>query len=68
MSKRARGKAVAQRRWVARDLTAKRSTVVGGGLAATPSSTRMITYNGHAGLGANRVVLVGTGAGARGGQ
>ena len=55
MSTKAQGKATTRKRTVARDLTARKTTRLTGG----------IIYNGHAGLGAN-AVLAGAGAGALG--
>jgi hypothetical protein len=68
MGKKAQGKTPGRARSVARDLKA-RTISVRGGLAASPSNTRAIVYNGHAGLGANvRGVVVDTGAIAPGGR
>jgi hypothetical protein len=55
MSAKAQGKARTRKGLVARDLTARKTTRLTGGV---------IVYNGHAGLGAN-AVLTGAGAGAR---
>ena len=56
MSTKAQGKAKTRKRSVARDLTARKTTNLAGGI---------VVYNGHAGLGAN-AVLAGAGAGALG--
>ena len=55
MGTKGQGKARTRKGLVARDLTARKTTGLTGGL---------IAYNGHAGLGGN-ALLAGSGAGAR---